>query len=309
MEERRRWLGNQFVDESLTRGLKVRKNLLEKNPNLIILAELRYRDAHRSYLPEDHPWWKRESGKKVIGWEEGGYFLLDFSNPDYVAQVARQAKAIMNSGVFDGLMLDWWEDDEQRIALIREIRKTIGGDPLVLVNANDRKTPKTAALINGHFMECYRTKTPEDWKRIADALQWAEANLKAPRINCLETWYHSSRDDLNLMRATTTLSMTLSNGYCLFSDPNPLPTADHLHDWYPFWDHNLGGPKSPGTGTTTGAADVSSGEDSAVYNPPGNHPVSVEFRTPRSAASSGRVGTSFTVAPGDGDLFLAIPAG
>jgi hypothetical protein len=26
---------------------------------------------------------------------------------------------------------------------------------------------------------------------------------------------------------TTTLALTLSDGYCLFSDPNPLPTPDH----------------------------------------------------------------------------------
>ena len=45
---------------------------------------------------------------------------------------------------------------------------------------------------------------------------------------------------MTLMRATTTLSLTLSDGYCLFADPDPLPTADHLHDWYPYWNKSLG---------------------------------------------------------------------
>jgi hypothetical protein len=38
----------------------------------------------------------------------------------------------------------------------------------------------------------------------------------AERINCLESWFHQSRDDLNLMRATTTLALTRSDGYALF---------------------------------------------------------------------------------------------
>ena len=91
------------------------------------------------------------------------------------------------------------------------------------------------------------SKTAQDWKRIADTLAWAEANLREPRVNCLETWFHKSRDDLNLMRATTTLALTHSDGYCLFSDPNPLPTPDHLHNWYPFWNREPGQADCQGT--------------------------------------------------------------
>jgi hypothetical protein len=42
--------------------------------NLPIIAEIRYRDAHKTYLPEGHKWWLRdEKGQIVPGWEEGGY--------------------------------------------------------------------------------------------------------------------------------------------------------------------------------------------------------------------------------------------
>jgi hypothetical protein len=277
--------------------------LLNKNPNLILLAELRYRDAHRSYLPDNHAWWKRKDGKPVVGWEEGGYFLLDFSNPAYRAHVAQQAKAIVDSGLFDGIMLDWWDDDPDRLALIKGIRDAIGDQPLVLVNANDRKTPGTAAFVNGYFMECYKSKSVEDWRQIADTLEWAESHLKEPRINCLETWFHKSRGDLQLMRATTTLSLTLSDGYCLFSDPNPLGTADHLHDWYPFWDRSLGRPKGKGERPGDGSIQRRFDRGLAVYNPAGNKPVEVKFTSPHTAASTGKSATSFTVPPGDGDLF------
>jgi len=43
-----------------------------------------------------------------------------------------------------------------------------------------------------------------------------------------------------LMRAVTTLTLTHGNGCCLFSDPNPLPTRDHLHNWHAFWNKSLG---------------------------------------------------------------------
>ena len=210
----------------------------------------------------------------------------------------------MDSGVFDGVMLDWWEDGDDRLALVKAIRKEIGDKALILVNANDRKTPRSAAFVNGYFMECYKSKTVEDWKQIAEALEWAESNLKEPRINCIETWFHKSRKDLHLMRATTTLSLTLSDGYCLFSDPNSLPTPDHLHDWYEFWDRSLGRPKAKGVRKKDGSIQREFDQGLAVYNPLGNKPVTADFTTPHTAASSKKVAMTFTVQPGDGDLFL-----
>jgi len=301
-------LATTFTKDSHESAIQTRKTLLGKNPNLIMLTELRYRDAHKSHLPENHAWWMRKDGQRVVGWEEGGYFMLDFSNQAYRTHMAQQAKAIMDSGVFDGIMLDWWEDDEDRLALVKAIRKEIGDKALVLVNANDRKTPRTAKFVNGYFMECYKSKTVEDWKQIAETLEWAESNLKEPRINCVETWLHKSRKDLPLMRATTTLSLTLSDGYCLFSDPNPLPTPDHLHDWYEFWDRSLGRPKAKGVREKNGSIQREFDQGLAVYNPLGNKPVTVNFTTPHTAASSREAAMTFTVQPGDGDLFLKVAA-
>lgn len=297
-------LSGGFVKESLSAAGKRRDDLLRKNPNMVLLAEIRYRDAPRSYLPDGHAWWKRIDGKLVMGWEEGGYSQLDFANPDFRKQVAIRAQAVVASGMFDGVMLDWWRDDEDRLALIKAVRTAIGDKALILVNANDRKTPKTAEFVNGYFMECTRSRTKEDWRRIADTLQWAEKKLREPRINCLETWYHISRRDLNLMRATTTLSLTLSDGYCLFSDPNPLPTPDHLHDWYEFWNKGLGKPTAGGVERKDGAFQRSFERGLALYNPMGNNPVTVNFAEPRKRASSGESAKSFTVPPCDGDLFL-----
>ncbi len=70
-----------------------------KNPRLILLAEIRYRDAPKGFIPEDAPWWKRDADNKfVIGWAEGGYRLLDMAQPDWQAQAEHTVNT--NDGIF-----------------------------------------------------------------------------------------------------------------------------------------------------------------------------------------------------------------
>ncbi|MFM7188690.1 MAG: putative glycoside hydrolase [Armatimonadota bacterium] len=297
-------LATSFTQESIAAAKSTRKRLLERNPNVVLLAELRYRDAHRSHLPDGHHWWLTRNGKPVVGWEEGGYFLIDYTQAVLRDHIAKQAKALINTGVMDGIMLDWWDDDDDRIALLNSIRQYIGDAALILVNANDRKVPRSAKLINGLFMECYKSAGPDDWKRITETLSWAEASVRQPRINCLETWHQKSRADVALMRATTTLALTMSDGYCLFSDPNPLPTPDHLHDWYPFWDCDLGKPLEKGRRSPDGSFQRRFTNGIAVHNPPGNRAIVMSFSTPHQAASTGVIAKRFTLDAGDGDIFI-----
>lgn len=153
-------------------------------------------------------------------------------------------------------------------------------------------------------MECYRSATTDDWQRISETLRWAEANLRAPRINCVETWFHQARADYALMRAVTTLTLTQSDGYCLFSDPNDLPTPDHLHDWYPFWNKGLGQPKAPGRLRPDGAWEREFTAGTVIYNPAGNEPIKIQFVKPLHSRATDRRATEHHIAPGDGDLFL-----
>ncbi|MHC4585208.1 MAG: alpha-amylase family protein [Planctomycetota bacterium] len=300
-----RGLAERFEPRSIQRVRKVREQLLKLNPNIILIAEIRYRDAHPRWLPEGHKWWMRnEYGRIIKGWKEGGFLLLDYKNPEYRRHVAKRAKAAMASGVADGIMLDWWNDDEERLALVTEIRAAIGDEPLIIVNTNHRKAPRTASYVNGLFMECYRSKTPEDWRMIADTLTWAEQNLRPPRVNCIEVWYHNSRRDLPLMRAVTTLALTHSNGYCLFSDPNPLPSPDHLHDWYEFWDKSLGKPIAPSNKRKDGAVIREFERGTVVYNPMGNRSVEVVFDNVRISRATGKSGKTHTLKSADGDIYL-----
>ena len=106
------------------------------------------------------------------------------------------------------------------------------------------------------------------------------------------------------MRATTTLSLTHSNGYCLFSDPNPLPTPDHRHDWYPFWDKSLGKPTSDRVQREDGSVSREFENGTVVYNPMGNTQVSITFDEPRRSLATGRTAIQHKVAVPDGDIFL-----
>lgn len=318
-------LATSFTAASIRTGIERRRELLRRNPHLILLMEIRYRDAQgqptargsaatagagntadrRGFLPAEHRWWKRDAdGRPVAGWEEGGFFQLDFTNPEYRGQVARQCEAAIRSGVVDGVMLDWWQDDDDRLALVKAIRQRIGDDALVLVNANDRRIPGTASFVNGLFMECYRSKSPEDWRRIEDTLAWAEEHVREPRINCLETWHHTSRADVHLMRSTTALSLVASDGFCLFSDPNPLPTPDHLHAWYPFWERRLGKPLGRGVTREDNVRTRDFTAGTVAYNPMGNRRVTLHFAEPRSSVATGRRGLVHAIDPCDGDLFL-----
>ena len=87
-------LATGFTPDSIERGLEGRRALLALNPNVVLLMEIRYRDAHRSFLPEGHEWWRRdEEGALVMGGAEGGIIQLDFSNPDDLQRVTRRAEA------------------------------------------------------------------------------------------------------------------------------------------------------------------------------------------------------------------------
>jgi len=309
-------LAASFTPASLLVAQSTRKTLLGYNPNLILLAAVQYRDAQPNWLPQDSSWWAHDAkGNRTSGPAEYGVYLLDTHNPSFRAQVVAQAKALIDTGDFDGVMLDWWDDsDPDRISLVKEIRSAIGEDKLIIVNSNWHKDPNSAPYINGIYMEdcfwypqkpvCLMPLTPQEWQETSDTLLWAEANLRQPHINALETWYVNSRDDLNRMRATTTLALTHSNGYTLFAGPNDLPGEDHLHNWYPFWDKTLGKPLAAMIKRPDGAFQREFEGGTVVYNPMGNGKITVVFSDPRRSAATGQSATTFTLDAMDGDLYL-----
>ncbi|MBE0679117.1 MAG: hypothetical protein IH592_10180 [Bacteroidales bacterium] len=313
-------LAGSFTTESLDQALANRREALKINPNMVFLFEIRWRDAPMSFLPEDSPWWLRDSSGTIVkgwlgGWEP--FYKLNYDNPEFQDNVARQAKISIESGVYDGVMLDW----SGHLEIIKKIRNAIGDSALIMVNIHDdiEDGRLYKDYINGSFMELNPADSlsmpvedlvlfsREDvnrrsWDRIREALVWFEDSLQKPTVNCLEVW--GNRDDLQRMRATTTLGLTHSNGFVLYADPNPLKTPDHLHDWYPFWDAGLGKPLGERVDKEDGSSWREFEGGTVVYNHYSNPAVTVTFNEERKRASDGSAGKEFTVARRDGDIFL-----
>jgi hypothetical protein len=69
--------GTEFTPESLVTARQKIAKLRRLNPRLLILAEVRYRDAPPDFFSPNSPYWVRDqTGQSVIGWKEGGYFKI-----------------------------------------------------------------------------------------------------------------------------------------------------------------------------------------------------------------------------------------
>ena len=260
------------------RAIVTREELLAKNPNMIFLVDLRLRATDNSRYPENWFGWLRdENGNRIKTKRDPahrGYFI-DFTQPAVQDVIVQQAISVAECGLYDGIMFDsgWsdagrvlvdrsleaWERQyyrtfeqelEARVAIIQRIRANVPDDFLILCNSNWAKLPITGSYINGSFMETFRdgydiyqNKTLAE---IEDALIWFEANVREPRINSLRgegipTEPPDSPTNRRFMRLFTTMSLTLSDGYALY-------TTGHYyqeHFWYDFWDADLGQPIGP----------------------------------------------------------------
>ena len=257
-------MGNAWqVRGDLERAIQIRDDYIALNPNMIFLVEIRMRDASLDLFPEHSPYWVRDGSGNLLGDE---WHLIDFTHPDVQDMIVGQAIALSKCGLYDGIFLDWWNEDgvvlgnwatydaEQRArdSILERIRAATRPDFLIMVNTNRRIIPRTGKHINGGFME---TGTPSNdshvggieeiergLQKIESTLQWAEQNMREPRINALEGWGFpteplDSPTNLRWMRAFTTLSLTHSDGYVLYNDG-----IYHSHYWYDFWDTDLGRP-------------------------------------------------------------------
>ena len=354
-----------------------KQELLSHNPHLRLLVEIRYRDAKYlsqenesqaenwwdvGFYPPDSAYWLTDNTNKlVIGWGEDTNgnekidendkvlsYLIDFTNPKVQDLIVKQALALDKSGLFDGIMLDWWNEDyatspiavddwsatiltreaesEARLSILQKIRAQVSNDFLILVNANMRQIPKSAPSVNGIYMECYKPEYNKGYNidqilQMEKTLLWAEQHLKEPRINCLEGWRvvtdymghldtriaeRNSERNQQWMRMITTLSLTHSDGYVLFGDDNAIPVSDHRHNWYDFWDADLGQPVQRKARQYQGIAGLFIREFEngwVVYNRSGGTQT-VTLDAPVVGINSGKQHSRYEVPDFDGEIFL-----
>ncbi len=285
-------------------NLSIRDELLSLNPNMIFIAVIAYRQTNMRNYPKDWDGWLRDTnGNRVFVPGLNDTCFVDFTKPVAMDWVVGQAIAISHCGIYDGILFDFWDDNENtdiffrpdipsptpieqltaRIEILRRIREYVGNDFLITGNVNRRKIPHTAPYMNGGAMEAgnddlYDGYTHEGLMEIESTLSWLEENTQHPQVNSFEArgvHYESPDSEFNrkMMRVTTTLHLTHSDGYFVYTtgiasnphdhsivrilDPenaqkhyeekhqfNEPHTHDAAHYWYKFWDADLGQPVS-----------------------------------------------------------------
>lgn len=263
---------------NIKKAKATREVLLARNPNMLLIVEDRHRDAilHHHY-PEDWEGWVRDENGDLVpaslhdGQNVFNHFLVDFTRPDVQDIIVQKAVAVAKCGLFDGIISEWWTEQgvnlaqwddwskqystpeaelQARLAIIQRIRAEVPDDFLIVVNVNRRKIPLTAPYINGGFMEIGQDYeggyTHDGLIEIENTLRWLETNLRGPRINCvrgagIKEQPPDSLTNKRWMRVFTTMTLTLSDGYALYT------TGAWFHDhiWYDFWEADLGHPIGP----------------------------------------------------------------
>ena len=312
--------------ESVEKAKRKRALILEKNPNIVLLSEIRYYDALPGTYPAASQFWRHDSaGNCIVNSEYSEYNKLDFANAELQTHVAQQARAVVASGAVDGVMLDWWsghneQEQSGKLEVLRKVRQAIGPDAVIIINTNESMMPlEMTNLVNGYFMECYKTglvqsekDITEEWRQIQKTLTYSEQNAREPHVNLVETWWNRKgalhRDDLTRMRATTTLVMTQSNSYALFADPNQNGvTKGHEHNWYAFWDADVGAPMGNGHMRDDGSCIRTFEKATVLSNSTVNQATTIKFDRRMKRVSNNAVleiGQEATIGAHDGEIFL-----
>ncbi len=240
-----RGLKTALYQNNMASALEIRNELKELNPNIKILVAILYREGNyvslanegenwweKGHFPPDSAYWlKNSTGDRVIGWGENtnlnGHideddtilsYLVDFTNPEVQDLISNKAKAYKDSGLFDGIFLDWmgefsttddaavpgWdpiltqpEELAARVAILTKIREKTGDEFLILGNMNNDENSILAPLLNGAFMECPKnsysdTYSNEQLSKIQSAVIFNQKHLAEPALVCLEGWEVSS---------------------------------------------------------------------------------------------------------------------
>ena len=256
----------------LSRAREVRQRRLDQNPNIIFIRGLELHVVNHDHYAPDSDLWLRDTNGEIIR-KDNGHPFIDFLKPEVQALTVKRIIGMDRCGLYDGVFFDGFGSDgtgfvgrsfvpytdeeitQAALNVLPEARKHVREDFLILVNAIALKPILFAEYINGSFLEVGRDHPfgyTRPWLRqIESALSWDDENLREPRINCLEGSGMSIEppdgpNNLRWMRVFTTMSLTHSDGYVLYTDGREdLGSGDHDHLWYDFWDAELGYPVGP----------------------------------------------------------------
>ena len=323
---------------------EIREELLNHNPNMLLLVDIRVRDAWIGYYPEDFPYWIRDANGSPITEPLGLYLLTDFTQPGMQDIIVEQAVAVAKCGLFDGIFFDWfaeeggavlvgtdpssWEDgyvgyeaeQQAKDTILRRIRAAVRDDFLIMVNTGRHKIPRRAWGINGVFLETLqdtRKGLPvvegdpygyDGLKYIEETLRWAEGNLREPQVNCLQGWGTPNEppdSPRNKRFMRVFTTMSLTH-----TDGYVLYGMDnsHQHIWHDFWDADLGRPvgaKSQLYKSIDGLFIREFTNGWAVYNRSGE-PQAISLPQVSSGVSSSKKDIIHLLPDLDGEIYLRV---
>ena len=321
----------------LTAAKAVRQQRLSRNPNMLFLVEIRIHNHLRtSAFPPDSDFWLRDRNNRIIQ-NRSGEYMMNFLHPELQNLLIERIVAIDRCELFDGIVIAGFHanatgfidrrfheaTDEEIIAattrILQEVRTRVRDDFLILANTNPTKPTAYAEYVNGIFMTTRRDAkgnyTRDRLQKIEETLLWAETQLRAPQINCLEglgigTSPPDGPKNRRWVRVFTTLNLTHSDGYVLYTDgmlsvdPNAL---HHAHYWYPFWDADLGQPVGEKARLHEGQEGLFIREFTngwAVYNRSGKA-RKIQLPEEVSGVTSGKKNKRWHILPDlDGEIYL-----
>ena len=355
----------------LTTSRQQRDELLALNPNMVLIYEIAMRRAYpgSDLYKGDFPLIRSDDGTQVFGIppELDTDLLIDFTHPKAQDIIVGHVIALAESKLYDGIFFDYWNENgvildgyrpyeaEQaaRVEILRRIREAVGDNFLIIVN-NTGKLTRATPYVNGIFMEAFRADLKnynyDGLKLLEDLFFWTEENLQEPQINFLEaegigTKLPMSVDNRQWMRLMTTLGLTHSDGYFLYTmgvqwdEPHPHDefyleydnrpyhrdrrtphrethdTLRHLHHhehyWYDFWDADLGQPIGEKGQRYEGIEGLFIREFTngwAVYNRSGKE-QKIQLLEGATGVESGITGISHTLPDLDGEIYLKVESG
>lgn len=304
-------LAEGFTADSVERARQRIAELRSLNPNAPILAELYFYEYGESWLPEDHPWWLRKNGKREQFWP--GTYRMDWYNAEYRSHVAKLTAALKQVGL-DGVFYDnLREEAEPWIAFLKEVRQAVGDDFLLLANSGYAvgRHNFAAPYLNGIMYESGWSHGRTEWDDCIAKMRHTESLLRKPTISVIERFENiGSRAgwpgdpdrgkkppaDPQARHWSLCFALTVGDFYYLFSD-----NTSHQHDWYPEYDIKIGLPTAPGERVNSHVWRRSYEKALVVVNLPGAaKPYTIDLDHPAKDSLTGRTGTCFAVASGDG---------
>ena len=343
-------LSTQLAGKVMGQVLSEYKKYAVRNPNMLFFPVIRlHAHSDLDVFPPDSDFWLRDADGQII---EDDYipwdlWMLDILNPEVQQLLIDRIVGVAECGYFSGVYFDVFAPyhigvyrkhfdigsevvTEAYINILKGVRARVREDFLILVNRNRNRSPRYAEWINGSRMETGVDYpggyTYESLIGIENALSWNEKHLREPRINILEAdgvvnQPPDGPDNLRWMRVFTTLSLTHSDGYCIFR--GSIPSGDVYkevpgvyqqygdHTWYNFWDADLGHP----IGQKAQAYDNGEGvfireftNGWAVYNRSGR-PQTISLPIETTGVHSGLRDTQHVLADLDGEIYLKSESG